>query len=219
MLIFEDKIDVVNREIAKRKSKWKLKAIPSMDFDDVSQILRLHIYKKWSQWDQSRPLEPWLNKLITNQMYNLMRNLYGNFARPCLGCAANQGGDLCAIFGKQSSLCGPYAHWEKHKKSAHDTKLPVPIDVHIQEVYSIPEQGTDIVKQIQDIHFRMKKALTPLQYKVYDLLFIQGKSNEEVAKLMGYKTNEKNRTAGYKQIPNMRKAIIQKAKKIIEKDF
>jgi DNA-directed RNA polymerase specialized sigma24 family protein len=219
MFSFEDKIAVINSEIAKRKNKWKLKAIPSIDFDDVSQILRLHIYQKWHLWDQGRPFEPWLNTVITNQIRNLMRNLYGNFARPCLNCAANQGGDLCAIFGKQCSQCPLYAHWEKHKKSAHDTKLPVPIDVHQQEVYSIPEQSGDLVKQIQVLHIKMKTVLTPLQYKVYDLLFIQGKSSEEVAKLMGYKTNEKNRSPGYKQLPNMRKAIIEKAKKLIERDL
>ena len=190
-----------------------------MDFDDVSQILRLHIYKKWHLWDQERALEPWLNRVITNQINNLMRNLYGNFARPCLGCVANQGGDLCSIFEKQCSLCPLYAHWEKHKKSAHDTKLPVPIDIHIQEVYSIPENNSDIFKQVEEIHIKMKKVLSPLQYKVYDLLFIQGKSNEEVAKSMGYKTTEKNRTPGYKQLPNMRKAIINKARKLIEKDL
>ena len=32
---------------------------------------------------------------------------------------------------------------------------------------------------------------------------------------MGYKTNEKNRVPGYKQIKNVKKAIIQKVKKII----
>ena len=32
---------------------------------------------------------------------------------------------------------------------------------------------------------------------------------------MGYKTNEKNRVPGYKQIKNVKKSIIEKVKKII----
>jgi hypothetical protein len=32
---------------------------------------------------------------------------------------------------------------------------------------------------------------------------------------MGYKTTEKNRSAGYKQIKNLKKSIIQKVKKYI----
>jgi DNA-directed RNA polymerase specialized sigma24 family protein len=222
---FEDKIDIINREINKRKGRWKLKAIPSIDFEDVSQILRIHIHQKWDKWDQTRPLEPWLNTVLTNQMINLVRNLYGNYARPCVSgdngkpCPANQGGDLCAIYGKQGSVCPLYAYWEKHKKSAYDTKLPLPLESHSQEVFSIPEGSFDISKQIEKLHVEMKKALTPMQYRVYTYLYVEGKTDEEVAKLMGYKTNEKNRFPGYKQIPNMRKVIIQKAKKIISKDL
>ena len=36
------------------------------------------------------------------------------------------------------------------------------------------------------------------------------------ATLMGYKTNEKNRVPGYKQIKNVKKAIIQKVKKMLK---
>lgn len=214
---FEDMIHVIDEEIGKRRGRWKLKAIPSIDFSDVAQIIRLHIWKKFDQWDQARPLEPWLNRIITRQIYNLLRNWYGNFARPCLGCAANQGGDLCAIVGKQCSLCPIYAHWEKHKKSAYDTKLPLPIEGREQQVFSIPEEPEDLMKEVEELHKRMKEILTPLQYRFYDLAYIQGKSEDEIAQLMGYKTNEKNRKAGYKQYPNMRKLIIEKAKKIIEK--
>jgi hypothetical protein len=35
---------------------------------------------------------------------------------------------------------------------------------------------------------------------------------------MGYKTSEKNRSPGYKQIKNVKKRIIAKVKDLIEKD-
>jgi DNA-directed RNA polymerase specialized sigma24 family protein len=216
---FEEKIDVVNTEIAKRRGRWKLKAIPSIDYDDVSQILKLHIWVKWNQWDQTRPLEPWLNKIITNQITNLIRNLYGNFARPCISCPANEGDDRCRIYIKQCSLCPLYAHWEKHKKSAHDTKLPLPLESHAQEVYNIPESSYDIGKQVELLHIKMKEKLNIVQYKIYKYLYIEGKTEEQTAQLMGYKTSEKNRDVGYKTISNIKKTILKIAKKTIEKDL
>ena len=40
---FEDCILTINQEINKRRGKWQLKAISWMDFDDVAQILRIHL--------------------------------------------------------------------------------------------------------------------------------------------------------------------------------
>jgi hypothetical protein len=42
---------------------------------------------------------------------------------------------------------------------------------------------------------------------------MEGKDEEQTAKLMGYRTSEKNRIAGYKQIKNIKKIIIIKVKK------
>ena len=42
---FESNIAIVDEEIRKRKSKWTLAALSWIDFEDVEQILRIHIYK------------------------------------------------------------------------------------------------------------------------------------------------------------------------------
>ena len=39
---FEDKIQEIDQEIAKRRNKWNLNALSWIDFDDISQILRIH---------------------------------------------------------------------------------------------------------------------------------------------------------------------------------
>ena len=62
----------------------------------------------------------------------------------------------------------------------------------------------------------MKKQLSPKQFTVYSLLFIENKDEEEVAKIMGYKTSEKGRKAGYKQIKNLKKVFKQKAQEILK---
>ena len=85
---FEKNMDFINEEILKRKPKWNLTAINWMDFDDVSNIIRAHIYKKWHLYNPEKALGPWLNRLISNQIKNLIRNNYTNYAKPCIRCAA-----------------------------------------------------------------------------------------------------------------------------------
>jgi len=215
-LKFEDHIKEVDAEIQKRKSKWKLTSITWMDFDDISQILRIHIYRKWDMYDDSKPLAPWLNRIITNQIKNLIRNNYGNYARPCLKCAASEGGDLCVIYEKQSSICPLYAHWEKNKKIAHDIKVPVSLENHKQDISNLQNDTLDIEASFQKLNKILPKILKPIEWKIYENLYIKNLSEEEVAKLMGYKTSEKNRSPGYKQIKNIKKSIILKVKKLIK---
>ena len=212
---FEESIDIINSEIIKRRAKWNLTAINWMDFSDVSQILRIHIYKKWHLYDQKKPLPPWVNRIISNQIKNLIRNNYSNFARPCLKCSAAETDESCSIYGKQCNSCPLYANWERSKKNAHDTKLTVSIENHTQEINSIPNENLNMEISARNIHKKMEKTLKPIEWRVYKYLYIDGKDEEQTAKLMGYRTTEKNRIAGYKQIKNIKKIIILKVKKYL----
>ena len=89
-LSYTDRSKEIDTELAKRRPRWFLHSITWFDFEDVCQIIRAHIHAKWDQWDQSRPLEPWVNRIISNQMKNILRNHYSNFVRPCLNCPFNQ---------------------------------------------------------------------------------------------------------------------------------
>jgi len=212
---FEESLTFINNEINKRKAKWNLTVLAWMDYEDVAQILRIHIYRKWHLYDNSRPLGPWINTVISSQIKNLIRNNYGNYCRPCLSCAAAEGEDGCKIYKKQCGDCPLYSNWEKNKKSAHDTKLPVSLELHSQEVYNRTETSIDIEKTAENIHKRMKAILKPLEWKVYQCLYLEHKDEEEIAKLMGYRTSEKGRQPGYKQLKNIIKSIIIKVKKSI----
>jgi DNA-directed RNA polymerase specialized sigma24 family protein len=212
---FESKILEINQEISKRKHKWNLTSLAWMDFSDVSQILRIHIYKKWNLYDPKKPLAPWINRIVSNQIKNLIRNNYGNYSRPCLKCAAAEQEDGCSIYASQCSKCPLYAKWEKSKKSAHNIKLPVALENHTQEVHNIIEDEVDIEKTAKNIHSKMQQVLKPIEWKFYDLYYIQHKSEEESARSMGYKTTEKNRKIGYKQVKNLKKSIMIKVKKYL----
>ena len=61
----------------------------------------------------------------------------------------------------------------------------------------------------------MKKALNERQFTIYEMLYIKNMDEEEVALAIGYKTTEKGRKAGYKQIKNLKKQFKEKAIKLL----
>jgi DNA integrity scanning protein DisA with diadenylate cyclase activity len=63
----------------------------------------------------------------------------------------------------------------------------------------------------------MKKELSQNHYRAYIMLFFEDGTEEDVAKFMGYKTTEKKRKAGYRQVKNLRKIFKAKAEEIIKK--
>ncbi len=218
-LKFENCIEQIDSEIRKRKSRWNLTALSWMDFDDVSQIIRIHVFKKWHLYDQSKPLAPWINTLISNQIKNLIRNNYGNYCRPCLKCAAAESDSLCYIYGTQSPSCPLFAQWEKTKKAAYLTKLPSPLESVQHETENLQLQEFDFDAVLGKLNKQLKKKLKENEWIVYQNLFLKRKTEQEVAKMLGYKTSEKNRSPGYKQIKNIKKSIIEKAKEIVSEDI
>ena len=216
---FEECLDEINIEISKKRSKWGLTALAWMDFEDVSQILRLHIYRKWHLYDHTKKLSPWVRTIISNQIKNLIRNNYTNFVKPCGKCAAADGAEGCAIYTKQDSSCPLYRNWLKNKKSAYDTKMPLPLDNYYQEARDICQNDyRDIEEMAKKVHEKMETILKHNEWMIYKYLYIDFKSELETAKLMGYRTSEKNRSPGYKQIKNVKKRIIDKVKKCLEND-
>ena len=219
---YEDRIEIIDQELAKRKRKWFLTSISWISFEDVEQIIRLHIYQKWDQWDQKRDLKPWINKIITNQFKNILRNYYLNFARPCVGCPFNVSSgsdDYGCSFTKsklQDKTCPLFAKWSKTKKYAYDVKIPSRIDGVTFDFVSDFNQNIDIEKASKKIAKELKEVLSDKLFDVYQMLFIKNKSEDEVASFLGYKSNEKGRAAGYKQIKNIKKKLKEQVIKILK---
>jgi|TARA_X000000950_G_scaffold286689_1_gene396339 DNA-directed RNA polymerase specialized sigma24 family protein len=218
MFQFEDKLQEIEKALESKRSKWDLDAVPSVDYDDIKQIIMTHIYKKWHLWDQSKAIEPWLSRVVSNQFKNLLRNHYGNFVRPCLKCKYNMGGTSCQITKSnvQDNSCSEYADWEKRKKSAYDIKLAVTIENHTNEIQARRDDFVDLDIATEKVAKELKKHLTEKQYTAFRMLFVENHSEEKVANYLGYKTTEKKRSAGYKQIKNLKKIFQIKVKAILE---
>jgi len=83
----------------------------------------------------------------------------------------------------------------------------------------MPEESADIEKIANDIHRRAPTVLSEKEMVIYKALFIDFLSEEEAAKLMGYRTSEQNRKAGYRRIKQIKRKIMEKIKKISAEYF
>ncbi|MGA0119973.1 MAG: hypothetical protein ACO3HJ_00805 [Methylophilaceae bacterium] len=218
MYSFEDKLKEIEAALERKRSKWDLDAVAYVDYDDIKQIIMSHIYKKWHLWDQSKPIEPWLSRVVSNQFKNLLRNHYGNYARPCLRCKFNSGGESClkTKSGNQDTSCSDYKDWAQKKKAAYDIKLAVTMENHMNEIEERKDTFLDLELASKKLQNEMSSHLNSRHFMAFKMLFIQNKSEEEVAKYLGFKTSEKKRSAGYKQIKNLKKIFQEKAKEIIK---
>ena len=162
-----------------------------------------------------------------------MRNNYTSFAKPCVTCPFAQQPskpvksstidtfieDLCGFTesGIQCSECPLYAKWEKRKQNAFRIKIPLSIEHHAHEVYSTPDSNSFDIQDAQEkLNNAMKAELNARQFSIYEMLYIKNMDEEEVALAIGYKTTEKGRKAGYKQIKNLKKQFKEKAIKLLK---
>ena len=195
---YEDFSDIIDAAVSRQRDKWRLNAVKWFDFEDVSQIIKLHISKKWHMWDQERPLEPWIGRIISNQMRNLIRNHYGNYVKPCATCEFALG-EACSltVSKKQNSTCILYAKWEKTKKSGLGLKTP-------------------LSSSLKKLNIHMEVKLSGIHFVAYRMLYFEDKTEEDVARFMGYKISVQKSKLGYRQVKNLKKKFLEIALEILK---
>ena len=92
------------------------------------------------------------------------------------------------------------------------------MEYHSNEASKISSNYSfNLNENIQKVNDEMKNVLSEKQYEIYKMLFIENTTEEKVAEKMGYKTSEKGRKAGYKQIKNLKKLFKEKVQAILKK--
>lgn len=218
---YEDLIPEIEQILAKYRAKWQLTALTWLDYDDVCQIIRLHVYNKLHLWDQKRAFKPWLSVLVSNQIKNLIRNHYTNFAKPCLQCPHYGGGEDCAMTksGEQDISCGLFHNWRKKKENAYNLKLPLSLDTSIFMSDNLYDENVDYDEKVSKIHVLVLNKLNDRNKVIYTMLFIENASDEEVALKFNFKKDtSKRKTPRYKQINNLKKKFYNIAKDILQGD-
>ena len=214
-LSFEERYDSIVREIEKRRRGWTL---VSVDFDDVKQIILIHVAKQLRLYDPRKgQFTHWLNGLISNQIRNELRNNYTKHARPCIqGCPFNTGGETCSqtTSGKQCGECKVYATWEKRKLAHHNVRQTLPLENHVQEVHNLKGDFVDIAASKKVIDRVIMGKLNKHERRLYRLLYINGKSEEEVGKMLKYRKTGKMHS-GYLIFLRLRHKVVAMARDAI----
>jgi len=222
MFIFEDKIDEIDKLIAQSKSQWKLDSINWIDYDDICQVIRIHIKTKWELWDQNRSFGAWCRTVINNQIRNEIRNNYTTFAKPCIKCPHYVSETECSLNESktQDSSCPDYAKWVKNKKNLHDIRLPVSLDSIVVSNSTELSDELDFEESSKNLHSKMLESLTNERYReIYTLIYIKGVDSKEVAERMGFKKESgKRKSVRYKQMDNIKLKFVELAKKILDEN-
>lgn len=189
-LVFEDKIQEIDDLIRKNRNRWLLSDIGGFGYDDVAQTIRLHIYEKWDLWDQSRPFPQWCNRLIINQIKNIVRDRYSRDAPPCNGCQFNRGGELCGYTesGLKCTECILYKKWVKKKKDKFFLRYTLSMDnenfveSHAESFSSTPETAIEFESSTDNFHRYIRQFLTPRMLIFYHLICERKLTDAEVSK-------------------------------------
>ena len=205
--------------LKKYRPKWQLSALAWIDYDDVCQIIRLHIYKKWDLWDQSRPFKPWASMIISNQIKNLIRNNYSSFAKPCLRCPHNMGATNCGFTKsrEQDESCPDFAKWKKKKERAFNIKLPLALEDGVPMGSASLKDFVDYKTASAKLHNLVMEELNEKHKKIYFLLYIENLDENEVAQKFGFKADAaKRKKPRYKQMANLKKKFYNLALKVMK---
>lgn len=218
---YDDHKHDLDELLNKYRAKWQLNALAWLDYDDVCQIIRFHIYKKWHLWDQSRPFKPWATTIISNQIKNLIRNNYSSFTKPCLRCVHNLGGDSCALTksGEQDIECPTFANWKNKKERAYNLKLPLALEDSVPHQFSFLEDEIDYDKSIDRMHSLILSHLNEKHKRIYIMLYIENRDECYVADIFGFKADKaKRRKPRYKQITNLKKKFYLLATQLMKEE-
>lgn len=215
MLTYEDCSDQIEKELNKRRRKWTLGILRWIDWEDIAQIIRAHISKKWHLWDQTRKLAPWVQRIASNQIYNQFRNLYTSHARPCVQCKSAVGEEGCAETPSnlQCEECPLYEKWSKTKKYGYHAKMPLELEHHSQEVNNKIDDSINFEETMRRVMVELEKHMVPKRFEAFKILFIGNIPEDEAA--LALRLRGRNTGSQKKIIAAHRDSLSKEAKRII----
>lgn len=210
-MTFEQALPEIDRLIRQQRGRWRLETA-HIDYDDVSQILRLHLFNKWSQYNPAKPLINWASRVIHRKLLNILVQYYGRFSPPSsFECKCYEG-----------RKCRKCKIWEQKKKTAYLLNFAESTDTpeySKNNVDRISHDYGDDEERVNILHKRMLETLPNDKLKnVYIWLFMERKDEEYVAEKLELKTSEEKRKPGYRQIQNYKNILIEHARKLTKEE-
>lgn len=217
---FEDYIDQIDALLNQSRSKWQL-SLQWMDYDDVCQLIRIHIHTKWHLWKQDLPFAPWCRRVINNRMINLIRDNYGTFCRPCLKCKHNLGNDACGITQSktQDDSCDLYAKWSKKRAHVYNLKMPVSLEESKYHTISQLHDEIDFDLSTNRLHEAVLNKLSNVKHQaVYIALYIDHLDDDTIAEQMNFTPDIQKNGKRYKQLNNLKNKFLKLAKEAMDEE-
>lgn len=197
-------------------------SISHINWEDVEQIIRTHIFIKWEKWDQTKNFDRYWGRAIDNQIKNIKKSIFGRFVSPCGDCKFNLGDGKCAKneSGAQTNECDLYAKWEKKKKSGYNLLLARSTNETFQddeqEIRFEPAGGIiNISEATKRLHKLMMEKLPEKLAKFYKMRYIDGLEDSVISFAFGFMTTEEGRLPGYRQLYNMEVEVRELATHIV----
>jgi len=221
LIKFEDKINCINKLIQKNRGRWHLSDIEGCSYEDIAQIIRIHIYNKWDQWDQNRPFECWCNKIVIHQIKNCVRNIYSKDAPPCSNCPFDRGGDLCGYTnsGSKCSECPAFKKWAKKKQDKFLIKTASSIDVETFKETPDRHSFVDphkLESNIEKFHIYIRQFLNAKMVNFYNMIYVENLKDDQIVTILKQKSG---RGITKRQLILIRKNLYNVAKeKILDFD-
>ena len=186
----------IESALSKRRHKWKLSSLAYISYEDICQIITLHIYKKIHMYDEHQPFINWCNRIISHQLQNLVRNHYGNLAPPCNKCPHNEGDSRCGFTksGLKGEACPVYKHWMKSKQAGYHLKLAGSLDhPDYIETKVNTKEDFDFDFQHKKLMGFLKEELDNTSWVILTDFIILKRNEKEVALQLEISVNELKR--------------------------
>lgn len=239
-MLFEDALPIINEVVERRRKNWTLNAVAGWyTYDDFSQEVKRHLYKKWHLYNDQYDLRPWVDRVVMNQMYNKLESLYHSHKKPCLSCEYNLGGDECELFTHQCSECPKYLNWIRTgKQSAQAIKMPMSLQASVSTHTSsdinqthlgdfiADKEPMDLEALSKEFCTQLENHLSPFEARVFKYTYISGYSDRDASKFFGYDlsvqlsgvSGQKN-SAGIRVIKEIKNKIYLVAKQVSQDFF
>tara|TARA_R110001583_G_scaffold57763_1_gene172667 strand:- start:194 stop:514 length:321 start_codon:yes stop_codon:yes gene_type:complete len=95
-------------------------------------------------------------------------------------------------------------------------KIPLSTEDFPREVQGKAYTDFDFGTSLKRLNIHMEIKLTEVHYVAYRMLYFEDKTEEDVARFMGYKISPQKKKLGYRQVKNLKKKFLEVALEILK---
>ena len=116
--------------------------------------------------------------------------------------------------------CSLFRSWQEKMLGKSFAHNPSSLDETNFAFSAAPGEFPDHIKFLKQVAPKVRKLVDPKTYRIFNLIYVKGLTDEQAAKKLKYKSSEKLKSAGYKTLSIHKKKIYEVIKQILaEEDY